>query len=276
MMHDVAFHQHTVRSLAVFYPFVTLTALFKPFSGQPRLALMVNTLTRSFSDLAHFLVVFLTIVLIYIVAAMLLFGQEMSSFSNFWRASIAVFQCLVGEVDWDEMIRVGRAEAVVWYISFQVVTVLIALNMLMAIIMDKYSEVKSNLPSDAETLWSQTYEIFYRWKEVKSGRALSLHRICKILDPTDLDDSDDADDATEIFRVPDFLSQVEGLTEYQARRILEATKAHGDSGGNRDDSDDNETTGNRIVAINQTMGYVEKDLRDTSEKLYGIFTGHDS
>merc|ERR1740120_519270 len=64
MMHDVAFHQHTVRSLAVFYPFVTLTALFKPFSGQPRLALMVNTLTRSFSDLAHFLVVFLTIVLL--------------------------------------------------------------------------------------------------------------------------------------------------------------------------------------------------------------------
>jgi len=276
LMHDMAEHQHLVRSLAVFYPFVTLTALFKPFSGQPRLALMVNTLTRSASDLAHFLVVFLTICFIYIVAAMLLFGQEMNSFSSFWRATIAVFQCLVGEVDWDEMIRVGRAEAVVWYISFQIITVLIALNMLMAIVMDKYSEVKSNLPSDAETLWSQTYEIFYRWKQVRSGRALSLHKICKILDPTDLDDEDDGDDAMQIFKVPDFIREVDGLTEHQARKILECAKAHGDSGGNRDDSDDNDTTGNRIVAISGTMDAVEKDLRETSEKLYAIFTGRDS
>jgi hypothetical protein len=275
LVHDMAEHVHTVRSLAVFYPFVCLTALFKPFSGQPRLALMVNTLTRSASDLAHFMVVFLTIIAIYIVAAMLLFGQEMNAFSTFWRATIAVFQCLVGDVDWDEMIQVGRAEAVVWYISFQVITALIALNMLMAIVMDKYSEVKSNLPSDAETLWSQSYEIFYRWRQVRTRSAMSIYKICKILDPTDLDDSDDAEDAAEVLRVPDLLAQVEGLKEKQARSILESAKAYGEGGGGADE-DDSVTTGNRIVAINKTMGVVEQDLKDTSEKLHAIFTGQDS
>jgi len=258
--------------MAVFYPFVTLTALFKPFSGQPRLALMVNTLAKSASDLAHFLVVFVTIVVIYIVAAMLLFGQEINTFSSFWRATIAVFQCLVGDVDWEELIQVGRAEAVIWYISFQIVTALIAMNMLIAIIMDKYSEVKSNLPADAETLWSQSYEIFYRWRQMRTGSAMSIYKIVKILDPTDLDDSDDADDATEVLRVPDLVSQVVGLKEDQARKILESAKAYGEGGGN-DNDDDSVTTGNRIVDINKRMGVVEQDLKATSEKLYAIFTG---
>jgi len=76
--------------------------------------------------------------------------------------------------------------------------------------------------------------------------------------------------------VDNFVREVDGLKEHQARKILECAKAHGDSGGNRDDGEDNDTTGNRIVTIGGRMDRVEKDLRETSEKLYAIFTGRDS
>merc|ERR1719401_612532 len=71
---------------------------------------------------------------------------------------------------------------------------LIMLNMLLAIVLDVYTEVKSALPDDAETLWSQLLEIYYRRRAIMRGEQVKMKVILDILDPTSEDSEDDEDD----------------------------------------------------------------------------------
>jgi hypothetical protein len=84
----------------------------------------------------------------------------------------------MGDFDWDEMRRIGRLEAWIWFLTFMLLVNLIMLNMLVAIIMDVYAEVKSALPEDADTLWSQLYEVLDRkWAVYYHGTRVSLRKI---------------------------------------------------------------------------------------------------
>merc|ERR1712176_1106830 len=102
-----------------------------------------------------------------------------------------------GDYDWDDLYWVGRPQAAIWFWSFTWGLAIIMLNMLVAIVLDVYTEVKGGIGSDAETLWSQSLEILHRWREVRNGRALPLSKILDKLDPTSVatDDDDAEDDA---------------------------------------------------------------------------------
>merc|ERR1711904_314463 len=50
------------------------------------------------------------------------------------------------------------------------------LNMLLAIIMDTYAEVKGAL-SQKQTIYWQAYIMFQRWSEIKRGKALPLQYV---------------------------------------------------------------------------------------------------
>ncbi|CAK0892021.1 unnamed protein product [Prorocentrum cordatum] len=123
---------------------------------------MTETLSKASVDIFHFAVVFFTVFLIYTISGMLLFGQELLMFSTTERALDATFKIVMGDFDWEEMRRIGRLEAWIWFVTFMLLVNLIMLNMLIAIIMDVYAEVKSSLPADADTLWSQLYEVIDR------------------------------------------------------------------------------------------------------------------
>merc|ERR1719158_781706 len=105
---------------------------------------------------------------------MILWGQEQDDFTNFGRASNAVFRIMLGDYDWDELTRVGRQQAGLWFWAFTWLVNLIMLNMLLAIVMDVYAEVKGQISKDAETMWSQASEIATRWWDVRRGRQVSL------------------------------------------------------------------------------------------------------
>merc|ERR1712139_366737 len=94
----------------------------------------------------------------------------------------SVFRIMLGDYDWDEMVRVGQQQTAVWFWSFTWLVNLIMLNMLLAIIMDTYTEVKGHISSDAETIWSQMIEIFNRWRAVRTGRQVALYKILDALE----------------------------------------------------------------------------------------------
>merc|ERR1719324_1755943 len=119
--------------------------LFKAFSAQPRLAVVTRTLWLALPDMAHFFIVFFTIICTYAVMGVLLFGRDFEDFANFGRAVIACFRALMADFEWDALKQVGRPEAFVWFLTFMVLIVLVMLNMLLAIIMDTYAVVKSQL-----------------------------------------------------------------------------------------------------------------------------------
>lgn len=223
---DAMYHQYNFRALLAYYPFVIVFRLFKAFALQPRLAIVTNTLSQASTDIVHFAVIFGSIFIIYATSAMILFGQEIIAFANFGRSLSTIFRILLGDFEWEELTRIGRTRANLWFGTFIWLVQLTMLNMLLAIVMDVYTEVKGSMGNRAETLWSQAVEIYQRGRAVYSGRELHLMYILKCLDPHELDADDDfgAEIAFEFYTVSRLCQVVPGLPEEQARSILIASQ----------------------------------------------------
>jgi hypothetical protein len=193
------------RKLLAFYPFVIISGFLKPYNGQPRLGIMTRTLSAAAVDIIHFFFVFAIVFCIYSIMGMMLFGQELVEFATFSRALTATFHTLLGDLPGHELApddeyplaRAGRLEAALWVWSFCWIINLTMLNMLLAIVMDTYAAVRSDMPEDAETLVSQAVEIARRaWYQFKYGY-LPLDKVLEAMDPTALDDGPDSDDDEE-------------------------------------------------------------------------------
>jgi len=139
------------------------------------------------------------------------------------------------------------------------------LNMLLAIIMDVYSEVKSGI-GHAETLWSQTYEIIHREKEVWAGHARRLKEVLKSLDPTDLVEEDDDEHEHLPVRVETLVTEHD-VPENQALHILiEAEKLHDSQMAAEEHNDDVK----RVRRIDQRVMQMHRFLeRYMHSNVYG-------
>ena len=68
----------------------------------------------------------------------------------------------MGDVPWVQMSPTARVPAGFWFLTFVCLLNLVLLNMLLAIGLDVYNETRASLGPQAETLWSQSYEIYRR------------------------------------------------------------------------------------------------------------------
>merc|ERR1712056_60813 len=76
----------------------------------------------------------------------------------------------------------GRFPAGVWFTTLMVLVNMVMLNMLLAIIVDVYSGIKDGMDDNAETIWSQSYEILGRWRDKRKGSTLPLDAILNQLE----------------------------------------------------------------------------------------------
>jgi hypothetical protein len=136
------------------YPLIVVFRLFKAFHAQPRLALVTLTIQESLEDLKHFLIVFFCVMLGFVTSAVVIFGREVPEVVTFERGLIWCTRLLFGDIEWVEMTEAGRSVAGIWLGGFMIVASLLLLNMLLAIVMDAYSAIKSQC-SDSEPLWHQ-------------------------------------------------------------------------------------------------------------------------
>merc|ERR1719253_1603769 len=81
------------------------------------------------------------------------------------------------------MQNAGRLPAIIWFWIFMMLVNMVMLNMLLAVIMDVYTEVRGAIGSHAETLWSQSWEIFRRRRELRLGNRVSLEHVQHHIDP---------------------------------------------------------------------------------------------
>jgi len=202
------------------FPFIIGMRFFKVFSLQPRLGMVTATLSSSMVDIAHFGVVFSSIYLVFVTSAMVLFGQDLENFANFGRATMSVFRMMLGDYDWDELIRVGRQQTAIWFFLFTWLVNLVMLNMLLAIIMDVYTEVKAKIEADAETMWSQVAEMYSRWWAVKKGRQVAMSTILEALQKH-YPDGEEVED--ERLTIEGFMEMVPSMPQHQALRLLVST-----------------------------------------------------
>lgn len=212
--------------LGSLYPIALVLRMFKAFDAQPRLALVTRTLSHAAVDIAHFGIVFAAIFLTYAVTSTALFGQDMAEFSTFGRSCHSCFRALMGDSDADAMNEVGRPMAFIWYWSFHILIVLILLNMLLAIIMDTYSEVKDGI-SSTTTLLAQLLTEIRRWRQNRRGERVTLAHVDSELRKkfghvninVNWEDIRWAEE--QCIMIPSLIEMVQGLEMEQAVRLME-------------------------------------------------------
>jgi len=214
----IILHSQRLQACLAFYPFAIGCRFFSAFAGQPRLAVVTETLKSAFNDVLHFGVVLGAILLCYGSSAVILFGREVEEYETLGRCMVSVIRILLGDFDYHTLSQVGRSYATVWFTSFMVLLNLVMLNMLLAIIMDVYNTVKGSLDDDAETIVSQSYEIYRRWRQKRLGQRVSLDYILQCLERQGETLMHKGE--PKLITVTVFLKLVQGLCKRQAQRVL--------------------------------------------------------
>lgn len=158
------------------YVVVSILRLFKGFAAQPRLGVVTSTITESASDILHFLIVFASVFFGYALAGVVVFGRKMPEFCDIGTSMTTCWKMVFGDFDWQRAQRVASGETVFFFWTFTVLIVLIMLNMLLAIILDTYVNVKKET-ENTETLYSQGKESITRFMGKWAGKWLSLGQV---------------------------------------------------------------------------------------------------
>jgi hypothetical protein len=119
--------------------------------GQPRLAIVVNTMRSAAVDLVHLFIVFGIIFIAYVVSGHILFGRRMEPFATLEGSIAFTFGIvLMKEFDFQTLTEQDFLTSCIWVWTFVLLVVLVLINIILAMIFDTYGEVRSHvLESDS-------------------------------------------------------------------------------------------------------------------------------
>jgi len=158
------------------YPSIVMLRLFKSFAAQPRLAVVTETLLAASQDMLHFGIVLASVVLTLCIDAVLLFGRDNEDFGTVARSLMTSARMMFGDWDWEPVEKISRGGSYFWFTLFMIFIVIILLNMLLAIIMDNYMNVKKRSAS-AQSLSAQANEMWRRRQMLKRKERVRLNDI---------------------------------------------------------------------------------------------------
>mmetsp|Transcript_31176 Transcript_31176/g.56521 ORF Transcript_31176/g.56521 Transcript_31176/m.56521 type:complete len:793 (+) Transcript_31176:68-2446(+) len=135
---------------------------FIALQWQPRLAIITATLQNCTSDLFHFLLVLLPTWYGFAVAGLIMFGRRIQAFSHLQSSFAVCLQlALEGEWDWAPWSAEDYFLSLMWIGIYMVLLVMIMMNMVLAIIMDVYAEVRAN-QGETMTIGAHCQYLFMR------------------------------------------------------------------------------------------------------------------
>jgi hypothetical protein len=126
---------------------------FVSFASQPRLAIVVNTLRNTVDDIFHFCIVFVPTVAAFVVSGHILYGRRVPGFSTLFGSMGTCARIMFeNEYDWDTISREHYWTTALWIWALVVTVCILMLNMVIAIILDVYNEVRAS-SSKSEAFW---------------------------------------------------------------------------------------------------------------------------
>jgi hypothetical protein len=153
-----------IRYLMAQYLLFLMFRFLVSFAVQPRLATVTQTLKKVVPDIVHFLIVFVPTFLAYVISGSLIFGRRMENFATIQASFATCFRIIMEcEYDWDTLAAEYFWTSALWIWSFIVLIVLILLNMVLAIILDQYNDVRQASLS-GEPVWITIYNYYVRAK----------------------------------------------------------------------------------------------------------------
>jgi len=181
LLSDIEIAEHDLhwiyRAVLIIYPINLLLRLGLAFAMQPRLSVTPRIVIVAFTDLYHFLIVLCSFVLCFACFALVMFGRYLEDYSSFPRAVIATVRMLFGDIDWEAMKVVGFVRACVFYVLFQFTVGLVLFNVLLAIILDSYEEVRNAMGASAPTLLEQAVAFIHNKRMIWKKERISLQVI---------------------------------------------------------------------------------------------------
>eukprot|EP00928_Gymnodinium_smaydae_P019284 TRINITY_DN17388_c0_g2_i1.p1 TRINITY_DN17388_c0_g2~~TRINITY_DN17388_c0_g2_i1.p1 ORF type:complete len:792 (+),score=191.15 TRINITY_DN17388_c0_g2_i1:111-2486(+) len=139
--------------LLTYYSLFLMFRTFVSMRSQPRLAILVRTLASTWVDLVHFFFILAPTFIAFAIAGMCIFGRRVDTFASLFRSIGTCFKIMIeNEFDWQRLSEEDFWTALTWTWSFLLLVCMIMLNMILAIVMDIYSEVRLS-SHDSETLW---------------------------------------------------------------------------------------------------------------------------
>mmetsp|Transcript_28745 Transcript_28745/g.89588 ORF Transcript_28745/g.89588 Transcript_28745/m.89588 type:complete len:800 (+) Transcript_28745:98-2497(+) len=149
------------------YHLVLLFSFFTAFRSQPRLGVVTGTLESSVVDIVHFLLVLVPTFMAYAITGCFIFGRRLEEFSTLQGAMGVCFRMLMeGEYDWPALSEEYPLTAGIWVWTFMLLLVLLMLNMVLAIVMDVYTEMRKH-SGKSETVWTTMTRMLHQlwhWK----------------------------------------------------------------------------------------------------------------
>ncbi len=121
--------------------FLSTLKIFKYFEFQDRLNVLTRTIATAWTDLYHFLVMFIVIFIGFGIIGYLLFGTALQSYSTIGNCLQATFELVIGNYDLQSIMRIDLTLSLVYFYVFVFLVSIVLLNVLLAILMGAYSEV---------------------------------------------------------------------------------------------------------------------------------------
>lgn len=158
------------RLFSFWYTIVIVARYFRGFTGQPRLAVLIQTMMATADFFLHFCVVFVMVFGNFALGGYIIFGEQLENWSTLGQAVSHLFSVLFGEFDYNDFHSVAPISAACWFWFFYVSVVLLLMGLLSAAILDVYLSVRerlgepgASLPQQvleylAEIWWFRTYE----------------------------------------------------------------------------------------------------------------------
>merc|ERR1719261_711526 len=179
--------------------------LLKALDFSPRLGLVTRTIGTAAVDLGHFAALFGLVFVGFALIGFINFGPNVLGFSRMGTAFESLFLVMVGfdMTIYLDMAKTPNATAGgFFFYIFYIVTSLILLNVLLAILVDSYADVKDKL-QDADTMPEEIVKMVRVIKESQTGKPNSqilkdMERVCELIEDEKVEPKE------RMLRLPDF------------------------------------------------------------------------
>ncbi|XP_060666102.1 uncharacterized protein LOC132798308 [Drosophila nasuta] len=138
--------------------FLVWIKIFKFISFNKTLVQFTTTLKRCAKDLAGFSLMFGIVFLAYAQLGLLLFGTKHPDFRNFITSVLTMIRMILGDFQYNLIEQANRVLGPIYFLTYILLVFFILLNMFLAIIMETYNTVKSEITQGRSQLGSYVYK----------------------------------------------------------------------------------------------------------------------
>lgn len=145
--------------IAFVYNIIIVCRFYRGFTGQPRIAVLLQTFDQVAYFLLHYLIIFVVVLATFTVGGYILFGEQLKGWSTLGKATGSAFLVLFGRFDYEAMHGVAPVSACVWFVSFFALAVLMMMGVMTSAILHQYLGVRQKTGQAGESVVRQLSQV---------------------------------------------------------------------------------------------------------------------